>query len=304
VHNSIATLLGGLLLLGASTLVSGANEVMCLAAGHGEDTEISPSPFSARQTAFNNIAEYRQWHKRCRVSADDFKRSAGAYLLIDTRAATEFAQGHVAQSMNIPLASLKTRRFLRNKSFLMLDAGHERVALLQACKQLHAAGYASAKVLDGGLLTLTDHVGRRLDAAVVEQLQTIPPTSLLYDKGYESWIVFNLASTVSPKLESAFSDIYSFETLPQGDVVSQILASRRTGSGGAGSSESIVVVDESGQQYRNFKQWSDQYVDSDLHSRLFYLRGGAVAFDQFVKTHYAMLSKQHFVLNRPRGCAQ
>jgi hypothetical protein len=34
------------------------------------------------------------------------------------------------------------------------------------------------------------------------------------------------------------------------------------------------------------------------------LRGGVRAFDQFVKTQQAMLSKQHFVLNRPRGCAQ
>lgn len=299
-----AILLGILLLPGINTLASAASDLMCLATNEGEEAAKGPSPFAPRQSAFNNIAEYRQWHKRCSLSAVDFRRSAGAYMLIDTRAATEYAQGHIAQSMNIQLASVKTASFLRNKPFLMLGAGYERVAMIHACKQLHAAGFTGAKVLDGGLLPLSNHAGSRLNAGVVEQLQTIPSASLLYDKGYETWIVFNLNRSVSRQLESAFADIYSYETLPKADVVGQVQANRSVGSVALASPLSIVVVDDSGQQYQEFKRWSDQFTDSGVRERLFYLRGGVRAFDQFVKTQQAMLSKQHFVLNRPRGCAQ
>jgi rhodanese-related sulfurtransferase len=300
----IAFLLAGCVLLGMNTLASGAVDLICLAANQSDKDDKVPSPFASRQAAFNNLAEYRQWHKRCSLSADDFKRSGGAYQLIDTRASAEYALGHIAQSLNVPLATVKTTSFLRNRPFLMLGAGHERVAMIHACKQLYAAGYAGAKVLDGGLLTLSDHAGSRLNVHVVEQMQTIPPGSLVYDKGYEAWIVFNLSSTVSTKLESAFTDIYSFDSLPQTHVVEQILANKRAGSSASASALSIVVVDESGQQYRQFKPWSDQFVDSNVRKRLFYLRGGARAYDRFAKTQHAMLSKRHFVLNRPRGCAQ
>ena len=55
-----AILLGILLLPGINTLASAASDLMCLATNEGEEAAKGPSPFAPRQSAFNNIAEYRQ----------------------------------------------------------------------------------------------------------------------------------------------------------------------------------------------------------------------------------------------------
>ena len=77
---------------------------------------------------------------------------AAAPLFVDIRLAQEYESFRIPGSLNIPLHAVRSKAFLKNKEFILLDAGHDYATLAKGCAALIEQGFAGAKVLAGGLV--------------------------------------------------------------------------------------------------------------------------------------------------------
>ncbi|TAL18395.1 rhodanese-like domain-containing protein [bacterium] len=83
----------------------------------------------------------------CRILPESLSRDT---LLIDIRSSGDFSEGHIADALNIPLYSVKTKTFLKGKKFALIGEGYDFAQLMDLCSELRDLGYPGAGVLEGG----------------------------------------------------------------------------------------------------------------------------------------------------------
>jgi rhodanese-related sulfurtransferase len=119
----------------------------------------------------------------------------GKLLLVDVRNASQFEHYRIPGSLNIPLSFVKTKEFLRQRPFALVNEGRSSAALEAACKELRAAGFKQAGVLRGGLAGWRSAKGA-VEGDVLAQrgLLRMRPVELAEEGGYGDWIVLSVAS--------------------------------------------------------------------------------------------------------------
>lgn len=99
-------------------------------------------------------ASRRNADLKCAITAQEL---VGSYsksdtLVVDVRANAEFVRYHIANAMNLSLAELKTKDFLKNKAVTLVGNGKGEQELYAACADLKAAGFGKVHVLRGGMM--------------------------------------------------------------------------------------------------------------------------------------------------------
>lgn len=86
------------------------------------------------------------------------KYRAHELLLIDVRPQTAFKSGHIPGALNMPLHTLKTKKFLRATPIVLLNEGFSMTPLVNECRELRETGFR-VFVLTGGIVGWIDRKG-------------------------------------------------------------------------------------------------------------------------------------------------
>lgn len=90
----------------------------------------------------------------CLASAVDARASFDAQtVVIDVRQQAQFQRFHIAGSANLPARSLAHKLALKSKEILLVGDGRSERELYSVCADLRRSGFASVRVLAGGMVS-------------------------------------------------------------------------------------------------------------------------------------------------------
>lgn len=78
---------------------------------------------------------------------------AGTFTVVDVRAASDYQRFHAPDALNLPMQDLPYKQVLKAKPLLLVGTGKGERELYVACGRLRRAGFASVRVLSGGMLS-------------------------------------------------------------------------------------------------------------------------------------------------------
>lgn len=111
-------------------------------------------------------------------------------VLIDVRNATDYAAFHIDGTLNATVSELRTKRFLRGKTVVLIGDGKAEREVYAACARLMAHGFKQVKVVRGGLPSWLSSglavLGRAPHAA---QLARLAPAELWTESRFEANLV-------------------------------------------------------------------------------------------------------------------
>jgi rhodanese-related sulfurtransferase len=89
----------------------------------------------------------------CALSPADLVAWLGrpATAVLDVRSAQDYEQAHIDGAMHMPMSGLGTPDFLRQRSLVLVGSGKAEREVYVACARLKARGFATVRVLQGGL---------------------------------------------------------------------------------------------------------------------------------------------------------
>lgn len=134
-----------------------------------------------------------------------FENAIGKYktkeaFVVDIRDAADFQQLRIPGSLNIPLFAVKTKSFLKSKSIILVNSGHEYSTVQNDTVMLRQNGF-DVSILWGGLyywyLREAPMEGDRFKAA---SLSVISPDIFFHERNYANW---NIIDTSSVKTDVA-----------------------------------------------------------------------------------------------------
>lgn len=73
------------------------------------------------------------------------------YQIVDVRNESDFQQGHIANSINIPLHQIANKRFLKKKNILLVNNGLPQFEMGQFCQILKDKGFERVSIMRGGV---------------------------------------------------------------------------------------------------------------------------------------------------------
>jgi len=132
----------------------------------------------------------------CLIAPVIAQRSAkrSSLIFIDVRGVDHYRQLHIPGAINLPLHALKTKPFLKQRDFVILDKGFGHDALLATCMNLRAAGFAGAKVLAGGMRAwMAQGLPLKGGALARNELQHISAAELYAERKYDVMNVITVA---------------------------------------------------------------------------------------------------------------
>jgi len=114
----------------------------------------------------------------CSLGAAELQsmRNRNVATLVDVRHASNFEASHIEGAMNVSVAELRTKAFLRAKPLVLIGSGRAERELYSACTTLKGSGFREVKVLRGGVPAWLAYgqplVGREEGGELVPRLST------------------------------------------------------------------------------------------------------------------------------------
>jgi rhodanese-related sulfurtransferase len=129
------------------------------------------------------------------AAAAMFKFKDKKIILIDVRPQAEYAQYHIAGSLNIPLHAIKSKSFLKSKPIVLVNKGFVVSPLAQACQSLNQSGF-KATILDGGLVAWKHKHGKLTgDPFAQNRMNRITPRTLDQEKAYAGLLIIDACAS-------------------------------------------------------------------------------------------------------------
>jgi rhodanese-related sulfurtransferase len=199
-------------------------------------------------------------------------------LLIDVRTAQAFDRYRIAGSLNVPLAFVKTKSFLKGQSFALVNEGRDSAELETACQELRAQGFAHASVVQGGLNGWRRAKGSLDGDALAQRELTHMHHGEFADEGsYADWIVVSIAGAPLKDVQALFPQAAS---VPPSDDVAELAVAvksavvKRTSKG---IESKVLVVDDDGGRYDRV----EAALTAALTQSVFFLDGGIAGYHKF-----------------------
>jgi rhodanese-related sulfurtransferase len=128
----------------------------------------------------------------CAIAPEDAAHllKSPSTVLVDTRAATDFANFHIDGAMNLSSVELRSKTFLQGKSVILVGNGKAEREQYIDCKRLKSNGFKQVRVLRGGmpawLVSGQDVLGHSPNPG---QLTRLTPSDLWIESQFESNLV-------------------------------------------------------------------------------------------------------------------
>lgn len=126
---------------------------------------------------------------KCAITAQELVGSYGKSdtLVVDVRGKGEFVGYHIPNAMNLSLAELKTKDFLKNKAVTLVGNGKGEQELYAACADLRASGFGKVRVLRGGMMAwLAERQPVDGKAPEPVQLALLTPEELFQETSFDA----------------------------------------------------------------------------------------------------------------------
>lgn len=227
----------------------------------------------------------------CVITLEQLSRSSGQsdIVLIDTRPKAEFDKSHIESAVNFTAAELRTKRYLLNKSLILIGDGKTDHDLFEVCGELKDAGFKQSKVLRGGMLSwMADSrsvVGTASHITDFSRLNAgeLYRQSKLADNFIVSLSSMHVLADVLPTAINAPTD--DLETL-RGLIRSRKKTKRQQNV--------VLIADE-----RFDMNLLTELIKSARPDPLLFYSGSETAYRQFLRVQNAMWAKHAKGPNRP-----
>ncbi|MGD9161468.1 MAG: rhodanese-like domain-containing protein [Desulfobacteraceae bacterium] len=208
-------------------------------------------------------------------------------LFIDVRDKNEFEEYHIPDSLNIPLYTIKTKRFLRDKNIVLINNGFNLSHLKETGEELITEGY-SVKILHGGILSWKKAGGQVTgDPVSIKNLYLVSAKDLYSEinKGTENLLVMNL--TYSPEKDSLIENpnINNVSVRDNKDIL--IMFNNLVKKKETTPYLNVLIANYEGTQYEKIAHVLKGYEDKNI----FFLKGGMESYQAFLNQQ-AMLKKR------------
>lgn len=129
------------------------------------------------------------------LSAMDKLRAKGSLHIVDVRSPEQFNLFHIANSINIPEYLIKTKKFLRESPFVLVNEGRNLNSLRNTCEELRQSAFSNATVLEGGLFAWSAN-NRALEGDVEGSLSLnrLSASELFESRQSSNWFVIDVSS--------------------------------------------------------------------------------------------------------------
>jgi rhodanese-related sulfurtransferase len=221
----------------------------------------------------------------------------GELLMVDTRHESAFEQYRIPGSFNIPLSFVKTKAFLKERAFVLVNEGRSTSVLEDACRELRAAGFKRAAVLRGGLSGWRNGKGViEGDLLAQRELTRMPPAEFAEEAGYGDWLIASVASVASRELEKFLPKAVP---LPDAKDDSRFAAALRAAVAKRTRKDidlKVLVVDDDGSRIERL----EGLVPAGTATQVVFLEGGLAGYRKFWTEQAAIWAALDRSPRRPR----
>ncbi len=238
------------------------------------------------------------------------KQSKNEHLfLVDVRNDTEFAKFKIPGAINIPLAFIKSKPFLKTHPVVLINEGFVYTEMEKEAVALNQSGF-NVKILEGGLWAWKHKEGPMVgDPFSQQQLNKLSPRAFFQEKDFDNLIIIDASSSVENKNKALPVDAIALSpdenALTVSDLVRSLFLDRKklkqdqkkinvpkgldlvkksTGD----PLLSVVIATETGEEYPAI----EKEMDKACLGKVFFLEGGWEAYRKFL--NFKLLA------NRPR----
>ena len=166
------------------------------------------------------------------VSAGSVRRqlaSGRRPQLVDIRSREAFARCRIPGSINVPLAFVRTRAFLKKAPLVLVSRGYGQRFMEAPCRRLRAAGFEAA-ILLGGLCAWHQAGGRLAgDLTALDLPAVITPRRFFQEKDAPYWLMVNMGPEPARGLPAPFGGAVCIVPADRAAGVVRKLAQRAAG---------------------------------------------------------------------------
>lgn len=221
------------------------------------------------------------------------------FVLIDVRDKNEFEEYHIPDSINIPLYTIKTKGFLRDKRLVLINNGFNLKSLKETGEALVSKGY-SIRILQGGLLAWQKAGGNLIgDAAGIKDINLISSEELFSEISKDSGniVVINLTSASDNKTNI---DLPGKVNVPVKDIKDiPVIVSDQIKKNGSNPYINLLITDKDGGEYETIDHALSEYKDINI----FYLRGGTNSYQAFLNKQAMLKNRKKIGVEKENECS-
>ncbi len=231
--------------------------------------------------------KYLLFESICSINDSNKKLKKNNFILLDVRPKAEYQQYRVNNSINLPISNIKSKKYWKNKTLVLINSGTSIRPLIEECGELRKKGFKKVFVYKNGLRSWTKHNGKLIGRYSNKDLNGIVAKDLFSERTEYQWQLIDATDASSIKdlyrVEKYFSNIKKYSKNKP-----LILDNKKP------NDVRFLFIDNSGDKF-------NLYESMNL-SDLYYLRGGVASFAKYVDTQYKMTTKKEFTLQKPRSC--
>lgn len=224
--------------------------------------------------------EQRASHWYCSV-AEVMERQAQGHssTFVDVRGSVDYARARLPGSLNMPLYEVKTKSFLKGKDIVLVDGGWGDERLELECLYLQNAGFASVKILYGGLNAWSAS-GQPLEGTRCHEVQSLSAAALCSVIKYGDWLAVDLTDSDDSVGIIPGAQRISWHTARDGEAAARLRDLLMANAKG----KRVVLFTENGEDYDAIQ---DQ-VDGPDGVPVFFLRGGIQDYRRQLRENAAL----------------
>lgn len=214
-------------------------------------------------------AHQEEFESSCFIPAlQAHKMKESGWLLVDIRKNQLFNEYRVPSSINLPLHSLASRTFLRNKKIILIGDGFHMQEVSTICKIMRKNGFHSIYAIFGGMLAWTQSklpVEGNLPKSIIQA--SIPVDRFFQQQNLNYWQMINL----SPSHQHEWVNIFPYLKLDNRTENSINLNQQKEHS----PFKAVILINEDGRyEEKDFK-----YRNNSMP--MYVLAGGMNAFQKY-----------------------
>ena len=233
--------------------------------------------------------------KRLLCTVDEVTAGIGkgaGLTLIDGRSPAEFNASHIAGAMNWPLRMLRNLAALKDRDLVIYGNGSDDRALAQEAQLLATGGFRQVHVLKGGLRgwIAAGHsitcAGGGISGAMIEP-------RVLQSLLSEEWLVLDLKNGGGP-VERVIDGAIGIRAEPA--KPEEFLAEVRRQLEWRTGDVKVLFTSRAGESY----ELIESKIIRSLKVPVFYLKGGSMGYQEFLKEQNATYHSQQMTLSSER----
>ncbi|MCF6256782.1 MAG: rhodanese-like domain-containing protein [Gammaproteobacteria bacterium] len=237
-------------------------------------------------TTVSNGKQVLSRPRQCQIS---YQRVFGVWLqnkatIIDVRLQQEYEKFRIPNSMNLPLYSIKSKAYLKDKLLILVDEGYTHKHLYEACLSLRDQGFKNVKVLDGGLRSWWRYGKLEGDEEAIKDMKILSSNQFETGKNERIWTFIVVDSKVKHPMflqnEQILLKNNNKRAFKEIDNIMNMANKKEADYG-------FLVVSRNGDNYSSVQKILKRSgIQND-----YYLTGGFSAYESYLKSHHAMLVK-------------